>query len=298
MAYWWANQSRNFADAIEEGSLWTCERPSGKKLDEGRAFIKELRVGDVVFHYSKKYIRAVSVVTKSWIDYPRSPAYEAREGESDTGWLVEVDPIHTEVQLHFKRVRELIEIGLPGPFNLGENPHQGRYLSTLSDLDGNRLLEELKVELPDTLDPGFLGHPPEFWDGIGTDAPALRKLRLEQGRLRAFLIKGRRTVPCSLCAKELPTRLLIAGHIKPRSMCTEDERRNLSAVAMLVCTLGCDALFEWGYIVIRPDGHVHRGRTSETASLEQEISSLVGLRCGAYNDATAPNFAAHVGLHT
>lgn len=272
--------------------------PLAKGLTRAEHSSKKLRVGDVVFHYSQKHIRAVSVVTKSWIDYPRSPAYEAREGESDTGWLVEVDPIHTEVQLHFKRVRELIEMGLPGPFNLGEKPHQGRYLSTLSDLDGNRLLEELEVELVGPFDSGFLGHPPEFWDGIETDAPAIRKLRLEQGRLRAFLLNGRRTAPCSLCAKELPTRLLIAGHIKPRSICTEDERRNLSAVAMLVCNLGCDALFEWGYIVVRPDGHVYRGRTSETASLDQEISSLVGLRCGVYNDATAPNFAAHVDLHT
>lgn len=35
---------------------------------------------------------------------------------------------------------------------------------------------------------------------------------------------------------------LIAAYIKKRPICSDNERRDLSHVAMLACTLGCDAV--------------------------------------------------------
>jgi hypothetical protein len=54
----------------------------------------------------------------------------------------------------------------------------------------------------------------------------------------------------------LPTALLIAAHIKPRSKCTEDERRDFVNNVIPMCLLGCDALFELRFLVVA-DGKVH-----------------------------------------
>jgi hypothetical protein len=47
-----------------------------------------------------------------------------------------------------------------------------------------------------------------------------------------------------------PVDLLVAAHIKRRSLCSETERRDLHNVAMLACKFGCDALFEEGYWLV------------------------------------------------
>lgn len=298
MTFWWANQKENYPDAIAERSLWTCPRPKGRTLDEGRAYIKDLRRGDVVFHYHDKHIRAVSTVTQELVPHPRSPAYRAREGEGNDGWLVRVSPIRTDLNLHFSRVAELIRIGMPGPLNRSQppRPQQGRYLSLLSDADGRQLLRELSIEAP-LSDDGFFGRPSGYWDGDETDSLVIAELRNEQGKLRKALLGGRHEATCAMCGRLLPNRMLIAGHIKPRSKCSEEERRNYRTVAMLICALGCDALFEWGYIVVHGSGVIGRGRTTETPDLEHLVERLVDEKCSAHTEETAPNFAAHMNLH-
>lgn len=298
MAYWWANQIENYPAAIEEGSLWTCPRAYGKPLGQGRAYIHELRKGDIVFHYSEKHIRAVSVVIQEVVDFPRSAAYFEKDGEGDAGFLVRVQVLHKDLELHFKEVAKIIHIGMPGPINKSLRPQQGRFLSALTAEDGPRLLSRLKVVLPQISDDGFLGRSPEFWSGESTDEFAFTKLRKEQGDLRKGLLNGRTIAPCDICGRHFPTQLLIAGHIKPRSRCTDEERRNHKAAAMIVCTLGCDALFEWGYLVVLADGNIHASRVAETVHLQNELDLLLGRRCGAYNSDTAEGFAAHADLHS
>lgn len=65
---------------------------------------------------------------------------------------------------------------------------------------------------------------------------------------------------------------------------------------MLVCSLGCDALFGWGYIVVDAAGRVRRGIPSETKDVERAVDLLVGKLCAAHDERTAPNFAAHAEL--
>ena len=60
------------------------------------------------------------------------------------------------------------------------------------------------------------------------------------------------------------------------------------------CNLGCDALFEWGYIAVNDQGNVTSVRPTTTPHTAQAIARLQGLPCSAYNSMTALNFAAHV----
>jgi len=51
--------------------------------------------------------------------------------------------------------------------------------------------------------------------------------------------------------------LLIASHIKPRNLCSHEERLHPN-IATLMCLLGCDSLYERGYLRVRDDGVIFR----------------------------------------
>ncbi len=95
----------------------------------------------------------------------------------------------------------------------------------------------------------------------------------------------------------MPDRVLVAAHIKPRRLLSDSERLKFASAAMLVCTLGCDALFEWGYLVVDGDGLVLAGRPSETDDLRVEVASRVGRACSAHNEQTRGHFAEHHDMH-
>ncbi|WP_368824586.1 hypothetical protein [Kocuria cellulosilytica] len=194
---------------------------------------------------------------------------------------------------------ELINHGSPGPFTSKGKPAL-KYASPLNEEEGLRLLQEAGVSLsPDGANAeSLLGCPATSWVGEGSDGEALGTVRREQAHLRRHLLQGRTAAPCSICGEVLPARLLIAGHIKPRNLCTEEERVDFTAAAMLICVLGCDALFEWGYIVVDTTGHVDLGRPAETKDLEAAVDQLVGKTCTVHNASTATNFEAHRSLIT
>lgn len=292
--YWWASQGVNYHTAISQGTLWTCPRGNGS-VDVSRGLIKSLQPGDVVFHHYRSRVRAVSQVTEPWRAWKRPEGYpRIHEVEDDDGWLVTVEPIRTDIELHFKRVAELIRLGPGSPLNSRGQPQQ-KYLSALSEVDGLSLLSEVGLSVPSPTDESLFGRPDD-WGGGGTDEIALGTIRREQGDLRRSLLNGQTVALCSICGESRPAKLLIAGHIKPRSKCTEEERRNFQSVAMLICSLGCDALFEWGYIYVDVGGKVRRGCPAETDHVRDAVDLLIGKTCRAYDEFTASNFAVHAEL--
>jgi hypothetical protein len=127
------------------------------------------------------------------------------------------------------------------------------------------------------------------------DSNASVKVRREQALLRSMLASGRELASCALCGHEYPLRFLIAAHIKKRSLCTDDERRDLRHVAMLACTFGCDALYEAGWITVGPDGRIQAipPDTVTAGRLRDHLHQLAGQQCRAHNYASEPYFAWH-----
>ncbi|WP_329127518.1 hypothetical protein [Streptomyces sp. NBC_01465] len=80
-----------------------------------------------------------------------------------------------------------------------------------------------------------------------------RAHRGEQAALKRRLLPGN-TGECALCGRHLPGAFLIGAHIKKRAVCDDEEKRDLTNIAMLACTFGCDALYEHGYITVAPHG--------------------------------------------
>ncbi|NMO01890.1 HNH endonuclease [Gordonia sp. TBRC 11910] len=295
MAFWWASQGKNHPIAIQQGSLWTCPWFDGR-IPTDRALIKDIQPGDVVFHYQGPFLRAVSTALTQWQTAPRPEGYpKKRDEDSDTGWLVTVKPLVTGLEIDRSRIAELLPHGSPGPLDERGLPQQ-KYLSALTEAQGHTLLAELDAVIADTVstDIELVGSDAETIYGAGfTDAASVGSTRIEQAALRAFLADGRSQAACALCGRILPMSMLVAAHIKPRSKCTDQERRNFSAVAILACVLGCDALFERGYIAVDESGTIVPGRAADTDAIGDAVARLVGNTTTRFDTHTAPMFAGH-----
>lgn len=88
---------------------------------------------------------------------------------------------------------------------------------------------------------------------------------------------------------------LVAAHVKKRSECTDEERRDLHHVAMLACTFGCDALYESGWITVDQHGRIRASSPSEApeGTFKQRLLQLEGRSCTAHTPASEPYFAWH-----
>ena len=114
------------------------------------------------------------------------------------------------------------------------------------------------------------------------DGPLERQVkgwaRTEQSKARKRLLKERAIGTCRLCAREMSAEYLVAAHIKRRTSCTDDEKRDIDNVMMLCCKFGCDELFERGYISVNADGAIVKtARKSDTVA-DQYVSTFVGTR--------------------
>ena len=122
---------------------------------------------------------------------------------------------------------------------------------------------------------------------------SLRAVRREQRTLRWALGLGVGSSQCAVCGRTLPDHLLVAAHIKKRSECTESERIDIPSVAFVACTLGCDTLYEHGYISVDVKGRVIALRPCPDRHLEEAVSGLVGRSVDGWSQSSARYFAWH-----
>lgn len=127
------------------------------------------------------------------------------------------------------------------------------------------------------------------------DSLASVKVRKEQAQLRNLLAGNRERARCALCGHEYPMGFLVAAHVKKRSICSDEERRDLRHVAMLACTFGCDTLYEAGWITVGRDGYVQTVPLDGVPDgrIRDHLQHLAGHRCAAHSHASEPYFAWH-----
>lgn len=107
--------------------------------------------------------------------------------------------------------------------------------------------------------------------------------RREQQLLRRLIVGRSGTFACQMCGREFPVDLLVAAHVKQRSECSESERCDPENVIAL-CKLGCDDLFERGYIAVRA-GIVAAGKTPPTESVRDYLTAVSGKACPAWSES-------------
>ena len=87
-----------------------------------------------------------------------------------------------------------------------------------------------------------------------TEVNARKEMHLH----RSILFENKIVDKCDFCQKILPVQLLVTAHIKPRKHCTDKERKD-PEIVMRACKLGCDELYERGYIHVDSDVYIRAG---------------------------------------
>jgi hypothetical protein len=110
------------------------------------------------------------------------------------------------------------------------------------------------------------------------------KGRVEQTFLRQLLFGTSETFNCALCGRLLPLELLVAAHIKPRSECSRRERSDAENVVFGVCVLGCDALYERGFVTVLPEGEIcaSLGAGDVSKEFKEVLKIFAGKKCTAW----------------
>ncbi|MFJ7907080.1 hypothetical protein [Kitasatospora sp. NPDC096204] len=146
---------------------------------------------------------------------------------------------------------------------------------------------------PDTGESGE-GTPDRFLDIDGElDQRSLTLVRRERQRLRRTKFGTGERITCALCGTSLPSRVVHTAHIKRRRDCDIYERRHLANV-MGACVLGCDTLFEHGYLYVSEQGLVTPTTTAlDDPGLQPALTALSGRHCTEFTEESRPYFAWH-----
>lgn len=118
--------------------------------------------------------------------------------------------------------------------------------------------------------------------------------RVEQSYLRQRLFGEAEDAQCCLCGRSLPTSLLVAAHIKPRSECSRRERLDTDNVVFGLCLLGCDTLYERGLVAVRPGGSVCFSDLYGNSDLKRASKYYHKRKCSAWTEARAAYFDWHL----
>jgi hypothetical protein len=295
MKFWWVNLGDSFEEAREMGALWApLMDKSGQKRQDWES-LDRVKIGDLIFLYSKKRIRGVSTATT-----------ESRRAEirlRDRGqWETQGREIEVLIQ-DFDFTIDLDEIPLSlrensigrisTPFDRRGKVKQG-YLYGLPQPVVNFVLNKLNLVDEQNSQPmGEQLHAILGDFSMGTDKRITGSFRREQRALRHSLLGRNSFVSCGICNRRLSSNLLVAAHIKPRNSCSEKERVDPNVV-MLACVLGCDALFDKGVIYLDEKGTVRlSGRFSEEQDLKSFVSHLEGKTATAFSFSSRKYFDWH-----
>lgn len=127
---------------------------------------------------------------------------------------------------------------------------------------------------------------------LSLDVERRTKQRAEQQKIRQLLLRGKTEGHCSICGGLFPARFLIASHIKPRAECSDDERRDINNV-VLMCSFGCDALFEEGDLWVDVSTVVMEESSELYERLVAFRRKLAGKPARGWSVARAPYFQWH-----
>jgi len=117
---------------------------------------------------------------------------------------------------------------------------------------------------------------PKLSNEIDLDSDSKSKSRKEQSFLRAHLANNSLTGKCILCESQYPIEMLVAAHIKKRANCTIEEKLDFDNVAALMCKVGCDDLYEKGYVVVKDGVVVKNVKRRTTPHLDKVIDKIDG----------------------
>lgn len=211
---------------------------------------KKLEPGDAVFFYGQKKIYLAGHIALPFHNPAFAERLWGRDGNGLTWELMFALVNLRDVTLPIEEIRAA----------LGWNDNA--FIQGFTVVNGDRANE--LAELVNLLDTGNLLVACEaFTRKVGsttapdgpTDGTRTASWRREHAGLKKRLVELAGDT-CGLCGEALPAAFLVGAHIKKRAHCTEEERKDFDNVGMLACVLGCDSLFERGYVSVGQGGEI------------------------------------------
>lgn len=254
--------------------------------------VDRLRAGDFVLFYGNKRLYLAGTVAVRW----RNAALAERlwtQDEKGQTWehmyaLTDVRRIEVPVG----EIQPLLGWGpravVQGFLIYGDSKAQA--LNELCNLAPEDLVSTTDHDEPGARADADANRP---FEG-SPDGQRMAPVRLEQPRLKRRL-RELSANTCALCGEQLPPAFLIAAHIKKRAKCTDDEKTDFDNVGMLACLLGCDSLFEHGYVGVDHGGELLiSDKVLESSAVKTFVEArLANRRTPWWTDSREPYFAWH-----
>ena len=131
-----------------------------------------------------------------------------------------------------------------------------------------------------------------------TDKSVEVKRRIEHDVIVDYLFGATESTECAICSKTYPNDLLVAAHIKKRALASDKERKDLNIVFPL-CTLGCDSLFERGYILVGCNGRlIINNKKKHLKNLSSYLKNINLKKIKYFHKNNAKYFEFHRLHHT
>jgi MoxR-like ATPase len=143
---WWVNQGATFDAERAGGYVWAPQRSQAGRLVGHHQNVAQLATGDLIFHYAKGLVRAISVV-RSAREEPR-PAELPTEQWTREGYLAEVAYHDAPTPIALEEIPASWRTDDGGPFTRHGSVKQG-YLYPLSSRFVTRLTDEFGSRWPD-----------------------------------------------------------------------------------------------------------------------------------------------------
>ena len=260
-----------------ESGLWKCDVPSHSAFT--RPTEESVSVTQFCAHYAKRF--AVLQTPLSTRDI-RNAAVRYNERYSirlvDAARLITVVADEDDGMLAgtLAYFGALDHAAMPGPEESASSTHDEGAAAT----SGTKTIDVARIKAA--------------LDGLESldRERGVAKVRAERGLIERWLFRDSDRGRCAFCERELPRGLLVGAHLKKRTFCTKTERLDIENVVVRACTLGCDSLYERGYIVVR-EGKIAPGRAPETTAIASAVAVLAGRACAAWSVTTAKYFRWH-----
>lgn len=253
--------------------------------------VRQMRAGDVVFFSGNNRLYLVGTVALTWHNRPLA---ERLWSQDDEGLTWEYMYALTDVRglnVPMYEVRSLLgwkhNRNIMGFNRVSDD--EGELLLDLIDFDPADTMTDTATETSDEA----RGQGPPEHGASDRSGGTVATRRAEQSRIKAVLLPGD-DGECALCGRVLPRAFLVAAHIKKRAACTEEERWDIQNIAMRACLLGCDSLFEHGFITVDSNGDLQvSAQAATTPTVAKHIDDLAGRHVPWWNPDREKYYAWH-----
>jgi len=279
--YWWVSQNQTYNQEVPGNFMWSPKTNVNGGTVPSYEYMKDMRVGDIVFSFAGTYIKAIGVVTAPAQSSVKPDFGTAGSNWINDGWLVDV--AFQELGIAEFKPRDHMDLLAPTlPVSLspirpdggGNQIYLAKISKEMSDVlislskgVGDSIVDELSQSLE--FDSSKEDLPAVEEIKMRTDIGETQKLQIIKSRRGQGIFKAQVRQIENVCrvTKVSNPRHLIASHIKPWSK--SDDAEKISGFNGLLLAPHIDHLFDKGFISFEGNGNLLLSKQLDKSILDR-----------------------------